>query len=166
MSMIFALALLAGAQPASEPKPGSPAPVATPAAPASPPQPGLGRPRVSATRSFAPTGDPGIVERTWRLERINGENVGPQVTLRLENGGMVTGSTGCNRFSAGYELSGPALRIVPPLPRANLVCAPAVGSLEARVRDSLLRIRSWTITPSGALSLDLAGGGTLVFHAI
>ena len=155
MGLMLFLALAAGAQ-------------AMPAPPANPPatEPEPRRPRVSATRAFAPSGDPGVLERTWRLDRMNGETVGPEVTLRLGNGGAATGSTGCNRYSAAYELNGPSLRIVPPLPRGNLVCAPAVVTLEARVRESLLRIQSWTITPMGTLSLELNGGGNLIVHAI
>lgn len=151
MSFLLLLSLAAGVQAAPEVKAPEPAPPA---------------PRISATRAFAPTGAPGIVERTWRLDRFNGETVTPEVTLRLARGGTATGSTGCNRFSAEYELNGSSLRFVGPLPRALLVCAPAVARLEGRVRDSLLRVHTWTITPAGHLSLELDGGGNLTFRAI
>ena len=155
MGSIFLLSLVAGG-------------IVVPAPAAEPPSPSAGppTPRVSSTRAFAPTGSPGIVARTWRLHQINGETVTPEVLVRLENGGRATGTTGCNRFSAEYELDGGSLRFVPPLPRPLLVCAPAVGSLESRVRDSLLRVNAWTITPAGDLSLELNGGGNLVFRAI
>lgn len=157
MSLILLLSLMAATQ--AEPAP-EPAPQAPPA-PAERPAP-----RVSATRAFAPSGDPGIVERTWRLERMNGEAVSSDVTIRLARAGTASGSTGCNRFTARYALDGASLRFVPPLPRAHLVCAPAVTRLEARVRDSLLRVQRWSITPAGDLALELDGGGNLVFHAI
>jgi heat shock protein HslJ len=71
--------------------------------------------------------------------------------------GQGSGSTGCNRFTGRYELTGETLTFGP-LAATRMACPPPQMEQESRVFDLLQAVRGFDITDGGDLVL-LAGDG-------
>ncbi len=99
-----------------------------------------------------------LVAHPWRADQVAGSAVldGSEVTLRFGGGGRLSGSTGCNRFNAGYELGGEGLSIRPG--GVTMMACPAARMAQERaVLDSLATVTGFDVTQDGALELRAAG---------
>ncbi|HQR72767.1 MAG TPA: META domain-containing protein [Burkholderiaceae bacterium] len=94
----------------------------------------------------------------WIVEDLDGGGIidRSRATLRLAEGGQVSGRASCNTYTARYELSGEGLAIgeVAVTQRA---CAPSLMAQEERFLATLRAVRSFDFTSDGALVLKADG---------
>ncbi len=90
----------------------------------------------------------------WALE------TGPSATF---SGGTVSGSAGCNRYTASYTQDGSALEIGD-VAATNMACPPPADAVERKFLAALERVEGWQVE-DGELVLEHEGGGELLrFH--
>lgn len=82
---------------------------------------------------------------------------GPSATF---SDGTVSGSTGCNRFTAPYTQDGDALEIGE-IAATNAACPPPAGTVEREYLAALERVAAWRLE-DGELALDDEDGGELL----
>ncbi|NVK44699.1 MAG: META domain-containing protein [Rhodobacteraceae bacterium] len=89
----------------------------------------------------------------WQIEDIAGTGVidASHATLVFD-GERVSGSTGCNRFTGGVELTGEGLSFAP-LAVTRMMCPEALMQQEAHVLEALSKVDRFDIDESGALVL-------------
>lgn len=106
-----------------------------------------------------------IREIWWRAEDIGGRGLidRSEITLFLGQGGKVGGRSGCNNYSARYQIEGERLRVFPPIIGTRMACAPAVMEQERRYQALLERTAQFEFDTSGALVLITAGLDRLRF---
>ena len=81
----------------------------------------------------------------------------PSATL---DGQRISGSTGCNRFTAAYALDGAALA-VGPVAATRMACPPPAEAVERAYAGALERVAGWRVE-EGELVLLAADGGELL----
>jgi len=111
-------------------------------------------------------GDPAelLADGPWRVVALAGEPVPADSapTLDFDTDGGLAGSAGCNRYRAGYTLTGEGLT-VGPAPATLMACpARAVGERETRFLAFLETVRRFSVEPDGRLVLHAEDGGRLV----
>lgn len=101
----------------------------------------------------------------WRAENIGGKGIidNSEVTLMLGGDGKIGGKSGCNGYSANYQLTGDALKIFPPMIGTRMMCAPALMNQENAYRSLIEKAQLVSITPEGALVITSDGGATSRF---
>jgi heat shock protein HslJ len=101
----------------------------------------------------------------WRAEDIGGKGVvdNSEVTLMLGSDGKVGGKSGCNGYSANYQLTGDSLKVYPPMIGTRMMCPPALMNQEQAYRSLIETAQSVSVTAEGALVLSSAGGATIRF---
>jgi heat shock protein HslJ len=101
----------------------------------------------------------------WRAEDIGGKGIADnsEVTLMLGSDGKVGGKSGCNGYSANYQITEDALKVYPPMIGTRMMCPPALMNQEQAYRALIETAQSVTVTPEGALVLASAGGATIRF---
>lgn len=102
---------------------------------------------------------------TWRATRLDGAAVvaGATITATFDAGGRVGGRSGCNSYSARYELEGTKLRVIPPMIGTRMACAPAPMEQERRYTALLEQASTARATPNGGLVIATADGRQLEF---
>jgi heat shock protein HslJ/uncharacterized lipoprotein YbaY len=98
----------------------------------------------------------------WVVEDIDGGGIvdGSHATLTFGEDGRVTGSTSCNSYSAGYTVTGDSLTFTQAASTLK-ACVPALMTQEERFMSVFRDVRTFTITPDGALVLRTADGRTM-----
>lgn len=101
-------------------------------------------------------GDPAalLTGRTWQIDGIDG-TAPPKdatATLTFHPDGRATGTGGCNRWFAGYSLTGEGLTFQQ-AGATMMACAPDVMEAERRFLEALGRVTGFDIDPDGALIL-------------
>jgi heat shock protein HslJ len=101
----------------------------------------------------------------WRAEDIGGKGIvdNSEVTLMLGSDGKVGGKSGCNGYSANYQLTGDALKVYPPMIGTRMMCPPALMNQEQAYRSLIETAQSLSVTPEGALVVAAADGATIRF---
>jgi heat shock protein HslJ len=101
----------------------------------------------------------------WRAEDIGGRGVvdNSEVTLMLGSDGKVGGRSGCNGYSANYQLTSDALKVYPPMIGTKMMCPPALMNQEQAYRSLIETAQSVNVTPEGALVITSTGGATIRF---
>jgi heat shock protein HslJ len=101
----------------------------------------------------------------WRAEDIGGRGVvdNSEVTLMLGSDGKIGGRSGCNGYSANYEMTGEALKVSPPMIGTRMMCTPSLMSQEQAYRALIETAQSVSVTADGALVIGSAGGATIRF---
>lgn len=101
----------------------------------------------------------------WRAEDIGGKGIidNSEVTLMLGSDGKIGGKSGCNGYSANYQITGDTLKVYPPMIGTRMACAPAVMTQEQAYRSLIETAQSLTVTPEGALIITSTGGATSRF---
>ena len=94
---------------------------------------------------------------TWELDYISGPRIAfeglfpekkPQLTFDGANG-MATGNSGCNGYSAPYELDGKAISFGEPGPSTMMYC----GEGENVFRKMIQKVTTWMLDADGKLNL-------------
>jgi heat shock protein HslJ len=101
----------------------------------------------------------------WRIRSIDGRpSWGPRpATVRFENG-RASGNSGCNSFSASYQVTRGTLRFGPIASTKRFCGERGANTLEAEVLQRLGRPLSYTIGRGGTLVLTAPGGRSLVLE--
>jgi heat shock protein HslJ len=98
------------------------------------------------------------VPGTWRVDEIDGQRVegAEPPTLSFDGSQRVSGSTGCNRYTAGVTLTGSEIRVGDPA-STRMACAPAVMAQEQRFLAALTAVRSHRLDGDAVELLDESG---------
>jgi len=130
---------------------------------------GKGSPILTFSKTIPPAPAP-LVGTNWTLESFHtGDAVsslisGTAITAVFGNDGSVTGSAGCNRYFAPYNLTGTSLSIGP-VGSTKMYCgADGVMQQESTFLASLVKAKTFTIS-GNQLSLADANGTTLLSFA-
>lgn len=101
----------------------------------------------------------------WRAEDIGGKGIvdRSEVTLMLGSDGKIGGKSGCNGYSANYQLDGNGMKVFPPMIGTKMACPAAVMDQEQAYRSLLEGAQSHMVTPDGALVVSSANGATIRF---
>jgi heat shock protein HslJ len=98
----------------------------------------------------------------WTVTTLAGGALpeGPAPVIAFAEGGRVSGQSGCNRFMGSWAQDGTTLTFGA-LGATKMACPPERMDLERRMFEALALVRSFAITPGGALEL-LGGAGLLI----
>lgn len=104
---------------------------------------------------------PAIRESAWVLSSLPARNLvpGTSVTLRFE-GDRVTGTDGCNRYTAAYTSAGTSLRISSPGASTRRACPEPVTAQATAFSSALLQARGYRVDATH-LELLAEGGAVL-----
>lgn len=103
-----------------------------------------------------------LIGSEWQIVAVAGEPVPADVTVTIEfsDTGAVYGSSGCNRYSGAYELTGENL-LFGQLASTRMACAGTQMQIEDRVHKSFAEITAFDINNQGELQLLLQSGGII-----
>jgi heat shock protein HslJ len=106
-----------------------------------------------------------VKDMWWRAEDIGGRGIidNSEVTMMLGSDGKIGGKSGCNGYSANYQITGDALKVYPPMIGTKMMCPPALMNQEQAFRSLLETAQSVSVTPEGALVITSNGGATSRF---
>jgi heat shock protein HslJ len=101
----------------------------------------------------------------WRAEDIGGRGIvdNSEVTLMLGTDGKIGGKSGCNGYSANYQITGDTLKVYPPMIGTRMMCPPALMNQEQAYRSLIETAQSFKITPEGILLISSVSGVTSRF---
>jgi heat shock protein HslJ len=99
----------------------------------------------------------------WAVESIGGTGIiaDSRVTIAFHEDGRLGGSASCNRYNAGYELTGEGLTFGHAA-STMMACEPLLMEQERRFFDALAGVRRFEVAPDGALVLLADDGPKLV----
>lgn len=80
-------------------------------------------------------------------------------------GGRLSGSSGCNRYTTSYELDGEALKLGP-VAGTKIACTPPAGAVESAFTAALPRVAKWRTDGQELVLLDGDDGELLRFRAV
>lgn len=100
-----------------------------------------------------------LVEREWVVEDLDGRGVidRPRMTLDFGLDGRLSGLASCNRYTAGYRLTGEGL-MIDPAATTRMACAEALMNQERRFLEILEGVTRFELDTSGALVLEGKAG--------
>ena len=101
----------------------------------------------------------------WQLNSINGEAVLPNTNISADFGedGSLGGSSGCNSYSAQYELDGDRITIGPAA-TTLMACPEPIMEQESAYMSALASVASYALEDDNLVLLDDKGGTLLVFE--
>lgn len=107
-----------------------------------------------------------LTQRTWVVSQFGDRDVisGSRVTLGFDSSGRVAGSSGCNRWFAGYDLTGESLTFRQS-GATMMACAAHYMAQEQAFFTALTQVRGFDIDDSGALLLLGADGPVITATA-
>ena len=90
----------------------------------------------------------------WLVKDIAGRGVvkDSQATIRFDEGGRVSGSTGCNRFNGAVTIEGGNIKFGQ-MATTKRGCIPSLMDQELRFLKAMEEVRSFTISKDGLLYL-------------
>ncbi len=110
-------------------------------------------------------GDPAslLQGREWTVARLAGQPVlpVPRITLTFATDGSVSGLGSCNRFNAGYTMTGEGLSISKGM-SSMMACEEPVMKQEQLFLELLERVSRFSIAADGALILHSDGDRTII----
>jgi heat shock protein HslJ len=103
-----------------------------------------------------------LFRNKWKLTELQGQQVADPSKSSFEfTPGKISGSTGCNRLSAGFVAGKNQTIKFSPASSTKMACADeAAGTLETRFLDALTKSTKWSIKEDELWLSD--GGGTLI----
>lgn len=100
-------------------------------------------------------GDPQmVIAGTWYVDQIDGQTVtvdSPVPTMTWNNGALY-GDSGCNRYRAGYDLTGEGMTIKPII-STRMMCAPEQNKVESLFLKHMQSVIRFEIAQDGSLIL-------------
>ena len=109
---------------------------------------------------------PALEKTLWSAEMIGGKKIADnsKVTMRMDGGGRIYGSAGCNRYMGHYELNGANLQVNSMLGATRMACAEEkVMAQEQAFLDLIQQTKDYEITPDGKLIVKANYGKAIVF---
>ena len=114
-------------------------------------------------------GPSGLDGTSWQVSAVNNGTGGLEASALSEaltaefRDGMVSGSTGCNTFSAAYTTEDDRITVEPP--QATLVgCEPEVAAVEARFLAALERSTRFELEATSLVLRDDEGAAQVTFR--
>lgn len=109
-------------------------------------------------RAMDDTAAPSAVTDTrWRVEDIDGARAdAASSTLQFQGADKISGSTGCNRYSAPVTLTGDGLQIGPVI-ATRKACPPPLMQQEQRFTAALAAAHRYTVDERYLLIFDASG---------
>ena len=103
--------------------------------------------------------DQSLSGTSWWVEDIAGKGVVDMshTTIEFTDDGRVVGSTGCNRYFGGVDISGSGMT-VGRLASTRKMCPPALMDQETEFFKAMATVSHWEIAESGLLHLRDADG--------
>ena len=100
------------------------------------------------------------------VEDVSGKGIidNSNITINFGNDGRVTGSDGCNQYSADYQIEGQALKIGA-IAGTKRACAPALMNQGNSFMRVLQDVNSWSTDRYGRLTLKTRNGRYLLTTA-
>jgi heat shock protein HslJ len=86
------------------------------------------------------------------------------LTLRLDADGRASGSSGCNSFTASYELGSKERFTLGPIASTRMACPPAIMEQETRYLSILDAAESYSVYASGSVSVIAPDGRAIRFR--
>ena len=101
---------------------------------------------------------PDLPGTSWSVQSVGKTEAGSASPPTIDFGwnGIVSGTTGCNTYSGGYELDGARIA-VGPLGTTLMLCEGPAGALEPGFTSALQGATAWSIGADGNLTLTGAG---------
>ena len=98
----------------------------------------------------------------WLVEDIAGKGVidNAQTTIRFDESGRVSGSTGCNLFNGTATIEGNIIKFGQ-LATTRRACVPALMDQEQRLLKAMGEVRSFAVDQNGLLHLNGANSEPL-----
>ncbi len=126
---------------------------------------GTGEESAGSAGPAAPT--PPVVDTTWAAEALAGQTPAPggRFQLILGSDGRIGGRSGCNNFSARYELKDGAFKVYPPMIGTKMACPEAVMAQESLFTSVIETATSAAVGADGKLTVTGADGRALRFSA-
>ena len=105
-----------------------------------------------------PTPAEELVGSAWIVTSINGQGVVPAAppTMAFGADGKISGTGGCNQYSAPYETTGGTIAIGD-ISSTLMLCEGAAGTQESVFLAALRGATAWRLDDDGALHLDGVG---------
>ena len=103
----------------------------------------------------------------WRAEDIGGKGIidNSEVTLMFGSDGKIGGKSGCNGYSANYQITGETIKVYPPMIGTRMMCPSALMNQERSYQSVIETAQSFKVTPQGLLLIMSANGATSRFAA-
>ena len=107
--------------------------------------------------------DAALAGSEWRVLGIAGEAVpdGVEPLLRFGAEGSLTGSGGCNRFTAAYAIEGEGLSIGP-LAATRMACPEPAMTVEGQLFAAMAAVRGFARDRTDLVLSDEAGAGLVL----
>lgn len=104
----------------------------------------------------------GLAGSRWMVAELAGQPPveGSVITAHFSDDGVVTGTSGCNRYRAGVTESGDTIMVDEAIASTMMACDEALMSQESAYLAALVAARTFTIA-AGRLTLKDAGGTAL-----
>jgi heat shock protein HslJ len=158
VGIVFILAACGSSSPTASPAAtGTPAPLDTPEETPVPP-----------TESPAATAEPapttGLAGTSWKLMTSDGTTVpkGVEITAEFRADGALSGSGGCNTYTAAYTLTGESITIEN-IASTMMACDDPKASAETAYLGALEKVSTWTIDGTSLTLTGPDGQPTLVY---
>jgi heat shock protein HslJ len=122
---------------------------------------------LAADPAVGSAAEPGKLDGTsWVLSELPGRAIvqGSSVTLSFE-GGRVSGTDGCNRYTSPYSLDGSKLRIEPNAAATLMACAPDLTNQATAFRAALANATAYRMESGKLTLLSRDGSVAAVFAA-
>ncbi len=120
----------------------------------------------------APTADEGanaLIGVIWNLTTLNGNELPADMSITAEfsNDGAVGGSSGCNRYTAGYTTEGSSITFATsPAASTLMACPEPVMALETEYMEALAAAATYEVTADTLTLFDANGSPVAVFEAV
>ena len=105
-----------------------------------------------------------LTQGEWQVEDINGGGIidSSHMTLKFGDDGRVSGSAGCNNYSATYTVSGTKMTVGPVASTRRMCPGEAIMNQEQRMLAALAGEQDIQFTEDGALKLRAASGFSIL----
>jgi heat shock protein HslJ len=121
---------------------------------------------LAVTACAARGGGANLEGSNWILTSLNGVGLvpGSSITAAFGDDGRLSGSSGCNRYSASYEVSGSSLTIGQAM-STLMACEEALMAQESAYLAALASTAGYVMTADQLTLRDASGSSLLVFKA-
>lgn len=103
-----------------------------------------------------------LVGSEWHITALQGVAVAADInaTIQFDDTGAVFGSSGCNRYTGGYQLTGENLQFSQ-FASTRMACAQAHMQFEDQLLSKFAQVTGFTFDDAGYLQILLSDGGSI-----
>jgi heat shock protein HslJ len=122
---------------------------------------------LAACTSSSQGGVGDLTASSWNLSQLMDQPLvpGSNITAQFTSDGKVSGSSGCNRYSGSYKISGNNIVISSPLAATMMACEQALMDQESAYLKALGEVQSFKIVGETLTLSDAKDKSLLVFKA-